>query len=78
MARDIKAIVASINQRAAERNARINGELDARGMAYRVRDCDGNEFCYGGMENGAPRYRGIGGSKHIFDMRGLEVVQAHA
>lgn len=36
-------------------------------MPYKVKDKEGNIFVFGYYSNGYPVYRGIGGSKHIFD-----------
>ena len=57
---------------------RINAELDREGMAYRLRDREGNEFVYAGLESGFPVYRGQRGSKHIFDTDGYEIVEERA
>lgn len=56
---------------------RINREIDSYKMAYKVKDTEGNVFCFRGIENGAPLYRGIGGSKHIFDLNGYEVIEKY-
>lgn len=56
---------------------RINKEIDSCNMAYKIRDTEGNVFCFGGIENGHPWYRGIGGSKHIFDLQGYEIIEKY-
>lgn len=56
---------------------RINGEIDKCKMAYKVKDSENNIFCFSKIENGSALYRGIGGSKHIFDMNGYEIIEKH-
>lgn len=56
---------------------RINSELDACGMAYKIRDKDGNQFVYAGMQNGFPAYRAKGGITHIMDLVGYEVIDKY-
>lgn len=57
---------------------RINAEIDKYHMAYKIKDSDGNVFCWGGVaKGGLPWYRGIGGSKHIFDLTGYEVIEKY-
>jgi hypothetical protein len=56
----------------------VNQELEFSKMAYKVKDSDGNIFVYAGLENGFPTYRGQGGSKCVFDMTGLTVIQQYA
>ena len=56
---------------------RINKEIDSCKMAYKIKDFEGNTFCFGGIESGFPIYRGIGGSKHIFDLAGYEIIEQH-
>lgn len=58
-----------------ENENRINGELKGCNMPYKLRDSEGNTFTYGYIENGFPVYRGQGGSKHIFDTQGYEIIQ---
>lgn len=58
-----------------ENENRINGELKACNMPYKLRDREGNTFIYGYIENGYPVYRGQGGSKHIFNTQGYEILQ---
>lgn len=60
-----------------EIEVRINKEIDKCGMAYKVMDREGNTFVFAGIENGFPLYRGRGGSKHIFDLQGLEVIEKY-
>lgn len=60
-----------------EIETRINKEIDSCKMAYKIKDSDGNMFCFGGIENGFPWYRGIRGSKHIFDLCGYTVIAHH-
>jgi hypothetical protein len=78
MREPISVIIERINKRDAERIVRINAELDSVKMAYRVKDVDGNTFAYGGLEDGFPWYRSVGGSKHIYGMTGYEVIQQYA
>jgi hypothetical protein len=66
------------SQRDRDRITRINRDLDAKKMAYKVSDSDGNIFVYAGCENGFPVYRGIGGRTHMFGMNGLTVIQQYA
>jgi len=56
---------------------RINNEIDACKMAYKIQDNEGNRFVFGGIENGFPWYRTRGGSKHIFDLNGYEVLEQY-
>lgn len=60
-----------------EIEARINKEIDMHNMAYKIKDKEGNTFVFGGIENGFPWYRGSGGSKHIFDLFGYEVIEKY-
>lgn len=60
-----------------EIEARINKEIDSCGMAYKIKDREGNTFVFGGLENGFPWYRGNGGSCHIFDLKGFEVIEKY-
>jgi len=60
-----------------EIEARINKEIDSCKMAYKIRDLEGNIFVFGGIENGFSWYRGIGGSKHITDLRGFEIMEKY-
>lgn len=56
---------------------RINKEIDTCKMAYKIKDYEDNVFVFGGIENGFPWYRGIGGSKHIFDLTGYKVLEKY-
>lgn len=60
-----------------EIESRINKEIDSCNMAYKIKDYEGNTFVFGGIENGFPWYRGNGGSKHIFDLQGYEVIEKY-
>jgi hypothetical protein len=60
-----------------EIEARINKEIDSCKMAYKIKDSEGNIFVFGCLQNGFPLYRGIGGSKHIFDLQGYEIIQKY-
>lgn len=63
--------------RDAEIEKRINTEIDSHNMAYKIQDREGNQFVFGGIENGFPWYRCRGGSKHIFDLVGFTVIEKH-
>ena len=54
---------------------RINSEILKNKTAYKVSDSEGNIFVYGYLENGYPVFRGMGGSKHIFDLNGYTVLE---
>jgi hypothetical protein len=60
-----------------EIEARINSEIDRHNTAYKVSDSEGNTFVFGGIENGHPWFRGLRGSKHIFDLTGYTVIQKY-
>jgi hypothetical protein len=60
-----------------EIETRINNEIDACKMAYKVEDREGNTFVFSRIENDCPLYRGRGGSKHIFDLNGYEVLEKY-
>lgn len=60
-----------------EIEARINSDIDRHNTAYKVSDSEGNTFVFGGIENGHPWFRGLRGSKHIFDLTGYTVIQQH-
>jgi hypothetical protein len=60
-----------------EIETRINKEIDNCNMAYKIKDSEGNIFVFGGIENGFPWYRGIGGSKYIFELTGYEVIEKY-
>ncbi|HNS71738.1 MAG TPA: hypothetical protein PKK07_03380 [bacterium] len=71
-------IAERIGEREKQNEERINKEIDSCKMAYKVKDSEGNIFCFGGIAPGGfPWYRGIGGSKHIFDLTGYEVLEQH-
>lgn len=55
---------------------RINKEIDACNMAYKIKDTDGNIFVFAcGGE--FPEYRTIGGGKCISDLVGYEVIEKY-
>lgn len=57
---------------------RINKEIDRCGMAYKIKDSEGNIFVFAGLVSGGfPLYRGNRGQKHIFDLIGYEVIEKH-
>ena len=57
---------------------RINKEIDSCGMAYKIRDNEGNQFVFAGLARGGfPLYRGKGGQKHIFDLVEYEVIEKY-
>lgn len=56
---------------------KINKSIDACGMAYKIKDKDGNQFVFAGLENGFPLYRWKRGQKHIFDLIGYEVIEKY-
>ena len=56
---------------------RINREIDKCGLAYKLKDKDGNIFVFAGLENGFPVYRTNGGRTHIFDLTGYEVIEKY-
>ena len=56
---------------------RINKEIDMCGMAYKIKDKEGNQFVFAGLENGFPLYSGKRGQKHIFDLIGYEVIEKY-
>ncbi len=57
---------------------RINKEIDNCGMAYKIKDNEGNQFVFSGLASGGfPLYRGKGGQTHIFDLTGYEVIERH-
>ena len=58
---------------------RINAEIDKYHMAYKIKDSEGNIFCWGGVAKGGfPLYRGVGGTTHIFDLTGYEIIEKYA
>ena len=57
---------------------RINKEIDSCGMAYKIKDREGNQFVFAGFASGGfPVYRGNRGQKHIFDLIGYEVIEKY-
>ena len=56
---------------------RINNQINSCNMAYKIQDKEGNTFVFGGIENDCPWYRGIRGSKHIFDLNWYEVLERY-
>lgn len=60
-----------------ELKKRINKKNDSCGMAYKIKDIEGNQFVSAGIENGFPLYRGRGGQKHIFDLVGYEIIEKY-
>ena len=67
-----------INERDEQNKINMNQEIDKCKMAYKIKDTEGNVFVFGGIESGFPWYRGIRGSKHIFDLNGMTIIQQHA
>ena len=57
---------------------RINKEIDSCGMAYKIKDSEGNQFVFAGLVSGGfPLYRGRNGQTHIFDLIGYEVIEKY-
>lgn len=56
---------------------RINREIDHSQMAYRIKDSEGNVFVFKGIENGIPLYRTNGGTTHVMDLIGYEVLEKY-
>ena len=57
---------------------RINKEIDSCGMAYKIKDREGNQFVFAGLaSDGFPLYRGKGGQTHIFDLIGYQVIEKY-
>jgi len=69
--------IAKIAENDKKIEERINSEIDKCKMAYKIKDTEENVFVFSKIENDAPLYRGIGGSKHIFDMNGFEIIEKH-
>lgn len=69
--------IARINKNNKKIEERINEEIDSCKMAYKIKDTEDNVFCFGGIENGCPWYRGIGGSTLIFDLAGYEIIEQY-
>ena len=55
---------------------RINSELSKTNMAYKIKDTEGNEFVFAGLENGFPVYITIGGQKIINELNGYEIIES--
>ena len=55
---------------------RINSELSKANMAYKIKDTEGNEFVFAGLENGFPVYITIGGQKIINELNGYEIIES--
>lgn len=67
-----------IKENDKEVEKRINREIDSCGMAYKIKDSEGNQFVFAGLASGGfPLYRGRGGQKHIFDLIGYEVIEKY-
>ena len=66
-----------IEKNESENRIRVNNEIDKANMAYKIKDEEGNEFVYAGMESGHPVYRTASGQKHIFQIDGYEVVEKY-
>ena len=82
MRRENRRINMTIEEKIKENDRRIeeriNKEIDSCGMAYKVKDSDGNQFVFAGIARGGfPLYRGARGQKHIFDLTGYEVVEKY-
>lgn len=57
---------------------KINKEIDCCGMAYKIKDNEGNQFVFAGLASGGfLLYRGKGGQTHIFDLIGYEVIEKY-
>ena len=68
----------SIKENDRRLDERINKEIDSCGMAYKIKDSEGNQFVFAGLARGGfPLYRGKGGQKHIFDLIGYEVMEKY-
>lgn len=65
----------AINEKRIEE--RINKEIDSCKMAYKIKDTEGNTFVFARIENGFPVFRTIGGSTHIFNLNGYEIVEKY-
>jgi hypothetical protein len=73
----INEAIARINKNTEENNANLNKLIDKEKAAYKIADTDGNTFVFAGLESGFPIYRGNGGSKHIFDLLGYEIIEKY-
>ena len=68
----------SIKENDKKIEERINKEIDSCGMAYKIKDKEGNQFVFAGLARGGfPLYRGKSGQKHIFDLVGYEVIEKY-
>lgn len=67
-----------INERDEQRRVDTNKLIDKINMAYKIEDSEGNTFVFAGLESGFPVYRGIGGSKHIFQLNGMKILEQYA
>lgn len=70
--------VRRINERDEQRRVDTNKLIDKINMAYKIEDSEGNTFVFAGLESGFPVYRGIGGSKHIFQLNGMKILEQYA
>ena len=68
-----------IFQEQTERNIRnMNADIDRYGMAFHIRDSDGNDFYFREIDHGFPVYYGDGGHKCISDLIGYTVIEKYA
>lgn len=57
---------------------RINSEIDSCGMAYKIKDSEGNKYVFVELIRGViPLYIGKGGRKHIFNLIGYEIIEKY-
>lgn len=57
---------------------RINSEIDSCGMAYKIKDSEGNIFVFVELIRGViPLYIGKRGRKHIFNLIGYEIIEKY-
>lgn len=77
MKTSVEEAIKRINERDEQRRVETNKAIDKCHMAYKVKDSEGNVFCFGGIETGFPLFRGMSGSKHIFNLCGYEVLQQY-
>lgn len=79
MKNDIAETIRRINERAEQNRLETNALIDKYKLAYKVKDSEGNTFTWGGVATGGfPWYRGRSGSKHIFNLNGLTIIQQYA
>lgn len=72
------ALAESIKENDRRIEERINKEINSCGMAYKIKDIEGNQFVFVGLVSGGfPLYRGKGGQKYIFDLIGYEVIEKY-